>query len=92
MLAQLGRDSENRRPALADFQYSSQIEQDGDVVLMLWHYVDKEEIQEGKHTRTIDHPKSAIIVGKARDGKTGDIPVRFEKSILTFYEIEQKEK
>ena len=89
MLAQLGRDSESRRPTLADFQYSSQIEQDGDVVLMLWHYNDVDEVKDGSGKRVIETPRSAIIVGKARDGKIGDVPVRFDRSIVTFYEIEK---
>lgn len=77
-LAQLGRDADDGRPGMKDFQYSSQIEQDADVALLLWH-------------RKIDekNTESFIIVEKARDGITGDIPVKFDKPILTFFEVEK---
>lgn len=82
-LAQLKREADDGRPNIGDFQYSSQIEQDADVALMLWHDIDPNEQDEDKKT------KSYIIVGKARDGLTGDIPVIFDKPILTFKEKEK---
>jgi replicative DNA helicase len=89
-LAQLKRESENRRPELGDFQYSSQIEQDADVALMLWHVKEAHEIiQPDKSVLTTETVNSYIIVGKARDGLTGDIPVIFDKPILTFKEKEK---
>lgn len=79
-LAQLGRDSDNRRPHLGDFQHSSQIEQDADQCWLIWHKRDdKGQIEE-----------SRIIVAKARDGTRRDVRVRFNAPTLSFFEIEDE--
>jgi replicative DNA helicase len=92
-LAQLKRDADGNRPQLGDFQHSSQIEQDADVALMLYHENNEREIKQpdGRMLKT-DVIDSYIIVGKARDGLTGDIPVIFDKPILTFKEKEKNEE
>jgi len=76
-MAQLGRDSDDRRPNMGDFQHSSQIEQDADQLWLLWHKQD----QEGNFT------ESRIILAKVRDGQVRDVRVRFDRPTLTFYEI-----
>ena len=60
------------------------------MALMLWHdvVVHKTEQPNGE-IQTTEETKSYIIVGKARDGLTGDIPVIFDKPILTFKEKEK---
>ncbi len=73
--AQLRRDSEGRRPTMADFSDSSQIEKDADVAIMIYH---KEENE------------SYLLVEKVRDGKTGSIPVHFERRYVKFYKREQE--
>jgi len=80
-LAQLGRDADDKRPTLADFQHSSAIEQDCDQGWLIWHPKDKE----GK---PLD---SRIIIAKARDGMTRDVKVRFDRPTLSFYEMEGEE-
>ncbi len=70
--AQLRRDSEHKRPTMADFSESSQIEKDADVAMMIYHQDDK----------------SWLLIEKARDGKTGEIPVVFKKEYVRFYEKE----
>lgn len=79
-LAQLSRDSDEKRPGMGDCQHSSQIEQDADQVWLIWHRRDREG-------RVID---SRIILDKVRDGMTRDVLVRFERSTLTFCEIEKE--
>jgi replicative DNA helicase len=74
--AQLGRDSDNKRPTLADFQWSSQIEQDADVAILLWH--------QGK--KGAEGEKSWWLIDKCRDGRTGAIQHRFERNFTTFTE------
>jgi|SRR6185369_2457480 len=78
-MAQLGRDSDDRRPNMGDFQHSSQIEQDADQLWLLWHKQDND----GNFT------DSRIILAKVRDGQVRDVKVRFDRPTLTFYEIEE---
>ncbi len=73
--AQLRRDSENRRPSMADFADSSQIEKDADVAMMIYH----------------NKKDSYLCVEKARDGRTGDILVLFKKKYVKFVPKERKE-
>jgi len=70
--AQLRRDSENKRPTMADFADSSQIEKDADVAIMIYH---KDE-------------NSYLCIEKVRDGKSGDIAVYFKKEYVRFYQRE----
>lgn len=71
--AQLGRDSEGRRPFLSDFKETGQIEQDADVALLLWH--------EAEGT---DDERSWILVSKNRDGAKGDVPIIFARNKMQF--------
>lgn len=76
-MAQLGRDSDDRRPNQGDLQHSSQIEQDADQIWLIWHKQD----DSGNFT------ESRIIIAKARDGQVRDVRVRFDRPTLTFYEV-----
>jgi replicative DNA helicase len=80
-LAQLGRDSDDKRPTMGDCQHSSQIEQDADQVWLIWHKKNSEGIV----------TESRLILDKVRDGMTRDVLVRFDRPILTFFEIQAKE-
>jgi replicative DNA helicase len=73
--AQLRRDDENRRPHLGSFQWADQLGQDADVAMLIWHKGKEQEEQE-----------SHILLEKVRDGKTCDIPVVFERDVVTFRE------
>jgi len=77
-MAQLGRDSDDRRPNMGDLQHSSQIEQDADQIWLLWHKQDGE----GNFT------ESRVILAKVRDGHVRDVPVKFDRPTLTFFEVE----
>lgn len=77
-LAQLKRAEKNERPTMASIQWASAVEQTADGIWLIWHKKD----DAGKIT------ESKIIIEKARDGMTMDVPVKFEKSIVTFNEIE----
>lgn len=74
---QLRRDAENRRPTLADFSDSSQIEKDADVAILL-HHEDTTEFV----------PKVWALVAKHRDGPKGDIPLRFQGRYVRFIEAQ----
>jgi replicative DNA helicase len=78
-LAQVNRSSEERqdhRPRLADLRESGSIEQDADVVMML-HRPDRYE--PGQNEGVVE-----IIVGKNRNGPTGDITLAYIKQYMRF--------
>jgi replicative DNA helicase len=73
-LAQLNRGVENRsdnRPRLADLRESGSIEQDADTVMMLHRSEDQEGAIE-------------VIVGKQRNGPTGDVKLMFVRDLMKF--------
>ncbi len=79
-LAQLSRGVESReekRPQLSDLRESGSIEQDADVVMMLYrpeYYFPTEE----------HRGKAQVIVVKHRNGATGTIDLQFQGSLLRF--------
>jgi replicative DNA helicase len=81
-LSQLNRaveSREDRRPRMADLRESGAIEQDADIVLLLHRpeYYDPN-----------DKPGVAdLIVAKNRNGRTGDVPLTFLKSLMRFENI-----
>lgn len=61
--AQLGRDSEGKRPHLAGFKESGQLEQDADVAILIWN--------------NVDDGNTYLLVDKNRDGPKQAIGVKF---------------
>lgn len=78
-LSQLKRDSEGREPELADLDYSKQLEQDGDVIVLIHHLKPKED----------GEPASILHVKKNRDGAKGTVHVTFRREYVKFYEIKR---
>jgi replicative DNA helicase len=76
-LAQLGRDADDRKPGMGDFQWSSQAEQDADLCGLIWHERDGEQY------------KTWHIVAKNRDGRKGMVPMRFDGATMTFVELDK---
>jgi replicative DNA helicase len=77
LLSQLNRDLEKRqdkRPTIADLRESGNLEQDGDVVLLL-HRPCRYDPKQNEYLAEIDCAKN-------RDGRTGMIPVYFDESIV----------
>jgi len=62
-LAQLGRGADEGRPKLKDLQWSSQLEQDADVVILIHE----------------DDGKFSLQIEKNRDGRTGVVDMTFNK-------------
>jgi replicative DNA helicase len=73
-LSQLGRQSDGKRPGLADLRESGSLEQDADLILFL-HREEKSNDQ--------SQPVK-LIVAKARNGETGDIDLEFDRSRMKF--------
>jgi replicative DNA helicase len=80
-VSQLSRAVEQRegnRPRLSDLRESGAIEQDADVVMMLYR-ADYYQPDESKHTKTAN-----LIIAKQRNGPTGNIKLQFTKEYLRF--------
>ena len=79
-LAQLSRSVESReekRPQLSDLRESGSIEQDADVVMMLYRPEYYFPIDENKG-------KAEVLVVKHRNGATGTVELQFQGSMLRF--------
>jgi replicative DNA helicase len=79
VLSQLSRapESQRRRPQLSDLRESGALEQDADVVLLIY--------REGQYDPTPENEGVAeIIVGKQRNGPTGSIRLAFIKEHTRF--------
>lgn len=80
-ISQLSRESEkrhDRRPQLSDLRDSGTIEQDADVVLMLY--------REGMHNQEVDKTLTKLIVAKNRNGPVGEIDLYFIAEQTAFRE------
>jgi replicative DNA helicase len=81
-LAQLSRDSDERRPHLGDIQWSSQAEQDADAVLLM-QMTDPILDERGNETGIT---KCHFFIDKNRDGAKGFTMMEFTGKFLTFKE------
>ncbi len=86
-LSQLSRAPEQRpgqRPQLSDLRESGSIEQDADVVIFIFREKMKTAEEEGEAESPRGGYETHLIVGKQRNGPTGDVPVVFLRSYAKF--------
>ncbi|HXX22519.1 MAG TPA: replicative DNA helicase [Terriglobia bacterium] len=86
-LSQLSRAPEQRpgqRPQLSDLRESGSIEQDADVVIFIFR--ERKSAEESEAEGEVDRRglEMKLIVGKQRNGPTGDIPVVFMRPYAKF--------
>ena len=82
-LSQLSRDSEKsgRKPKLSDLRESGAIEQDADVVILL--YREDYQNEEAKVKNQIE-----LIIAKHRNGETGSVELNFIKECTRFVDLQ----
>ena len=82
-LSQLSRDSEKsgRKPRLSDLRESGAIEQDADVVILLFREDYQNEEAEVKN-------QIELIIAKHRNGETGSVELSFIKECTRFIDLE----
>lgn len=84
-LSQLSRAVESRvskEPILSDLRESGSIEQDADVVLMIYREDYYDEFTENKGVTN-------VFVRKNRNGPVGGADLKFEKQFMKFYDLER---
>ena len=96
MLSQLNREAEKRsdkKPMLADLRESGSIEQDADIICLLYrpeYYKIKEIEYDNKSIPSAGI--GVLIVAKQRDGKTGYVFFRHNKAMTRFYPFQGEQK
>jgi replicative DNA helicase len=94
VLSQLNRDVEkekNRQPRLSDLRESGAIEQDADIVLLIYrpnnkaedHYSKDEDEEQNTQNKETTVPIK-LIIAKQRNGPTGDVDLIFLKNYTRF--------
>jgi replicative DNA helicase len=99
-LSQLSRETEkreNKRPQLSDLRESGSIEQDADLVLLLYreeYYVGREKPADGQpgladwiQKIALAAGKAEVIVAKNRHGASGTVQVQFNAAITRFSDL-----
>lgn len=84
-LSQLSRDSakQGKKPSVHDMRDSGALEQDADVVILLYR---PEQHSEDASTRYQDGEPAELIVGKNRNGPVGTIPIQWHGATMRFVE------
>lgn len=73
---------ENKRPILADLRESGNLEQDADVVVMIY--------RDCMYNPSINNENLAeLLVRKNRHGPTADLLIKFDKKVMKFESLEQ---
>lgn len=80
VLSQLTRDSHGKKPTLASLRDSGAVEQDADVVLLLW--------RKGEEDLDAEERQIGLEIGKNRNGPTGELDMKFFPRTLTFREAD----
>ena len=86
-LSQLSRNVENRvdkKPILSDLRESGSIEQDADLVLMLYRNNSENQTRSDLESSQLIE----LIIAKQRNGPTGTVKLKFDEEQTKFYNME----
>jgi len=78
VLVQVNRDAQDKRPSMANLRESGAIEQDSDIIMLMWN--------QGWSDKDPSKVKITMIVEKNRNGATGDVDLLFRPDVTRFYE------
>ena len=88
VLSQLNREIDRRggerRPILSDLRGSGAIEQDADMVMFLYR-PEREGITQDEQGQSTQG-KAEVLISKHRNGRTGEVSLRFEEKYVRFEE------
>ena len=87
VLSQLNREMErekNRQPRMSDLRESGAIEQDADLVAMLYKPDNKSDDEGGASPEPTDGVPVQLLIAKQRNGPTGEVPLVFLKGYTRF--------
>lgn len=73
------KDKKNRKPRMSDIRESGAIENDADLIGFLYKPNEEEEKNDGPESSVVH-----LLIGKNRNGRVGQIPLVFLKSITRF--------
>lgn len=93
-LSQLSRNVENRidkKPILSDLRESGSIEQDADLVLMLYQNKLQTPTQNNNSENIRNNNIVEIIIAKHRNGPIGNVKLKFDEQHTKFYNLELEE-
>ena len=95
-VSQLSRAVEFRsshRPQLSDLRESGSLEQDADVVMFVYRddMYHSEEEWRALHEGEVYPPPAEIIISKHRNGPTGEVQLRFKRSLAKFLNTGQEQ-
>jgi len=85
-LSQLSRSVENRvekKPVLSDLRESGSIEQDADLVLMLY----RKNYYDESNSNQVEDDNIDLIIAKQRNGPTGTVQLKFDKQSNKFLNV-----
>ena len=86
-LSQLSRNVDNRinqRPILSDLRESGSIEQDADLVLLLYRYKFNDSPNTSLQSKATTSLLTDLIIAKQRNGPTGTIKLQFDETQIKF--------